>query len=62
MSAARDVARAIDALRRGWPVAVDQRLFLAVETADEEGLAAFDAGDHNRDYLATKRDRSGHQL
>ena len=33
MSSARDVARAIDALRRGWPVAVDGSLFLAVETA-----------------------------
>src|ERR1051325_7650079 len=40
----RDTARAIDALRRGWPVAVDQISFLAVETADPEGLAAFDAG------------------
>ena len=44
MTAARDVARAIDALRRGWPVAVDDSLFLAVETADEAGLAAFDGG------------------
>lgn len=39
---ARDVARAIDALRRGWPAAVDEISFLAVETADESGLAAFD--------------------
>jgi GTP cyclohydrolase II len=39
---ARDVARAIDALRRGWPVAVDDIALLAVETADAEGLAAFD--------------------
>jgi len=39
---ARDVARAIDALRRGWPVALDGVAFLAVETADEAGLAAFD--------------------
>ena len=45
MTGARDVARAIDAFRRGWPVAVDQRLFLAVETADEAGLAAFDGDD-----------------
>jgi GTP cyclohydrolase II len=42
LSGARDVARAIDALRRGWPVAVDDILFLAVETADAEALAAFD--------------------
>jgi GTP cyclohydrolase II len=41
---ARDVARAIDALRRGWPVAVGEIAFLAIETADAEGLAAFDGG------------------
>jgi GTP cyclohydrolase II len=40
----RDVARAIDSLRRGWPVRIDGTGFLAVETADETGLAAFDAG------------------
>jgi GTP cyclohydrolase II len=39
----RDVARAIDALKRGWPVSIDGTAFLAVETADEAGLAAFDA-------------------
>ena len=39
---ARDVARAIDALRRGWPVALGDISFLAIETADEDGLAAFD--------------------
>jgi len=33
LTGARDVARAIDALRRGWPVAVDDILFLAIETA-----------------------------
>ncbi len=43
MSAARDIARAIDALRRGWPVAVDGLTLLPVETADEAALAAFDA-------------------
>jgi GTP cyclohydrolase II len=42
LTGARDVARAIDAFRRGWPVAVDQRLFLAVETADADALAEFD--------------------
>ena len=36
------VARAIDALRRGWPVAVEGVTMLAVETADEGRLAAFD--------------------
>ena len=42
MSGARDVARAIDALRRGWPVAVDGVLLLAVETADQDELDRFD--------------------
>jgi GTP cyclohydrolase II len=45
--AARDVARAIDALRRGWPVAVDDISFLAIETADAEGLAAFDGPENS---------------
>lgn len=40
----RQVARAIDALRRGWVVRIDGLSLLAVETADEAGLAAFDAG------------------
>jgi GTP cyclohydrolase II len=44
LSGGRDVARAIDALRRGWPVRIDGTAFLAVETADEAALAAFDAG------------------
>ena len=52
MSGARDVARAIDALRRGWPVAVDNISFLAIETADAEGLVAFDgAGAGPADLL-----------
>lgn len=42
MSGGRDVARAIDSLRRGWPVRVSGIGFLAVETADEASLAAFD--------------------
>jgi GTP cyclohydrolase II len=36
------MARAVDALRRGWPVAIDDIAYLAVETADEQGLADFD--------------------
>jgi GTP cyclohydrolase II len=44
LSAGRDVARAIDALRRGWPVRIDGTAFLAVETADDETLAEFDRG------------------
>ena len=43
MTGGRAVARAIDALRRGWPVLVDGIGFLAVETADEAILAAFDS-------------------
>lgn len=42
MTGARDVARAIDALRRGWPVAVGDISFLAIETAGAEALAQFD--------------------
>jgi GTP cyclohydrolase II len=43
LSDPRAVARAIDALRRGWPVAIDGALsVLAVESADDVRLAAFD--------------------
>ena len=51
LSGARDVARAIDALRRGWPVAGDGILFLAVETADEPALADFDGDGAGADLL-----------
>lgn len=47
MSAARSAARAIDALRRGWPVAVasdgGRLVVLAIETANDVTLAEFDA-------------------
>jgi GTP cyclohydrolase II len=43
LNGGRDVARAIDALRRGWPVSIDGIGFLAVESASDQGLAAFDA-------------------
>lgn len=40
----RGVARAIDALRRGWPVVIDSALtVLAIESADQNRLAAFEA-------------------
>ena len=42
MSDARAAARAIDAMRRGWPVAVEGLALLAIETADATRLAAFD--------------------
>ena len=42
MSDPKAAARAIDALRRGWPVAVGLLRLLPIETADAERLAAFD--------------------
>jgi GTP cyclohydrolase II len=39
---ARDAARAIDAVRRGWAIAIGDLTLLAVETADDERLLAFD--------------------
>jgi GTP cyclohydrolase II len=41
----RAAARAVDAIRRGWPVAVDGLTLLAVETADDAALTAFGPGD-----------------
>jgi len=47
VSAARSAARAIDALKRGWPVAVrsdgGRVVVLAIETANDVTLAEFDA-------------------
>ena len=46
MSDPRAAARAIDALRRGWPVVIDGLALLAIETADAGRLAEFDtSGD-----------------
>ena len=57
--AARGVARAIDALRRGWPVRIagadGALVLLAVETADAERLAAFDPGGSADLLLAPTR-------
>lgn len=45
MNDQRDTARAIDALRRGWPVAIDGAItVLSIETADQPRLDAFDPG------------------
>jgi len=44
LSGGRDVARAVDALRRGWAVGIDGLVVLAVETAGEDELASFDGG------------------
>ncbi|WP_223797814.1 GTP cyclohydrolase II [Sphingomonas nostoxanthinifaciens] len=56
---ARDAARAIDAIRRGWPVAIEGSdgwlLLLAVETADSERLAAFDPDGHADLLLSAER-------
>jgi GTP cyclohydrolase II len=53
-SGARDAARAIDALRRGWPVRIEAPDgaidVLAIETADATRLAAFDS-DGTADIL-----------
>jgi len=42
MSDPRAAARAIDALRRGWPIAIDGLALLPIETADPQRLATFD--------------------
>jgi GTP cyclohydrolase II len=42
LSDPKAAARAIDALRRGWPVAIGPLRLLPVETADDARLAAFD--------------------
>jgi len=44
MADGRSVAQAIDALRRGWPVAIDALSVLAIETADDVSLAEFGQG------------------
>jgi GTP cyclohydrolase II len=42
LSDALDVARAVDSLRRGWPVVLGGAAYLAIETADETALKEFD--------------------
>ncbi len=41
-SGAHDAARAIDALRRGWPIRIGALALLPIETADPMRLVAFD--------------------
>ncbi len=48
-------ARAIDAMRRGWPVQVGGLRLLPIETADDVRLAAFDAGRRADVLLAGSR-------
>jgi GTP cyclohydrolase II len=50
LSGGRDVARAVDALKRGWPVAVGGLSVLAIETADDVALSEFD-GEGPADLL-----------
>ncbi len=55
MSDAKQAARAIDALRRGWPVAVGPLHLLAIEAADDLRLAAFDPAHDANILLAGSR-------
>ena len=51
----RAAARAIDAVRRGWPVRVGDLVLLAVETADDARLADFDPDGQANILLAGGR-------
>ena len=51
----KSAARAIDALRRGWPVQVGSLRLLPVETADALRLAAFDSENRADILLAGSR-------
>jgi len=55
LSDPKRAARAIDALRRGWPVAVDGVAVLAIETSDDMRLAAFDPSGRADILLAASR-------
>jgi GTP cyclohydrolase II len=55
LSDAKSAARAVDALRRGWPVAVGPARLLAIETADSVRLAAFDPDGRADILLAGSR-------
>jgi GTP cyclohydrolase II len=58
----REVARGIDALRRGWPVRIGDGLaLLAIETADADRLAAF-APDGHFDVLLSGERAAGLML
>ncbi len=55
LSDPKSAARAIDALRRGWPVAVGSLHLLAIETADDARLATFDPDGSANILLAGSR-------
>ena len=52
---AKAAARAVDALRRGWPIAIDGLGLLAVETADPERVAAFDGDSPSHILISSGR-------
>ena len=55
MTRARDVERAIDAIRRGWPVSIDGRRFLPIESSDEGAFERFAAHDSTRIVISGPR-------
>jgi GTP cyclohydrolase II len=55
MTDPKATARAIDALRRGWPVRVGTMAVLSIETADDVRLAAFDPDGRADILLAGSR-------
>jgi GTP cyclohydrolase II len=48
-------ARAVDALRRGWPIAIYAYSFLPIETADNARLSAFDPDGVSKILIAGSR-------
>ncbi|WP_254603030.1 GTP cyclohydrolase II [Sphingomonas bacterium] len=55
MTDPRSAARGVDALRRGWPIAIDGMALLAIETADAGRLAAFDPAGQAPILISTGR-------
>ena len=56
MNEQRDTARAIDALRRGWPVAIDGVItVLPIESADQPRLLAFDPENRSHVLISSGR-------
>ena len=56
MTGGHNAARAVDALRRGWPVTLgDGVSILSIETADAEALAAFDPDGSSQILISAGR-------
>lgn len=51
----RAAARAVDALRRGWPIAIDGLTLLAIETSDAGRLAEFDPDGRSAVLISSGR-------